>query len=230
MLSSPRITDVKARLRSGSPFFALHSGGSNPDLVEILARTDCDAIYVDCERGPIDLGGVTAMRRAAHAAGCPVLLRPHTDQAADLVRYLDTGVDGLICPRIEKPADIAAIIGVIRYARGARTASTAVIAQIESAAAVENLDELLAVDSVDAFFVGPNDIAWGLGCDATAEPVQTLVARAIRQGAEAGRTIGLPVDPQSVQRWSSIGARYFSARLPALFQGALQGMRASVSS
>lgn len=222
-------TSLKDRLRSGAPFFALHSGGANPDLVEMLAQAGADAIYVDAERSPVDLGAVVAMRRAAHAAGCPVLLRPHTDAAADLVRYLDTGVDGLICPRIESSADIASIANTIRYARGKAGKQVALIAQIESPAAVRMRADLFAAEEADAFFLGPNDIAWDMGVDAAAPEVRDLLRLAVTDGARAGRTVGLPVDPAAVAEWHGLGARYFSVRLPAVLKGLVRQLHAAAA-
>ncbi len=220
---------LREKLRSGAPFFALHSAGANPDLVELLAKSGADAVYLDTERSPLDLGQIVAMRRASHAFGCPVLLRPHSDNAADLVRYLDTGVDGLICPRIEKPADLTVIRETIRYARGKAADKTALVAQIESAAAVKTRAALFAADAADAFFLGPNDIAWGMGLEASAPEIQDLLCLTLRDGAQAGRTVGLPVDPLSVARWHGLGARYFSIRLPAVFTGLMQQLQAATA-
>lgn len=220
---------LRDKLRSGTAFFALHSAGANPDLVEMLAKAGADAVYLDAERSPLDLGQIVAMRRAAHASGCPVLLRPHSDMPAELVRYLDAGVDGLICPRIENPADLVAIRETIRYARGKAADKTALVAQIESAAAVEARAALFAADAADAFFLGPNDIAWGMGLEASAVEVQDLLRLTLRDGAQAGRTVGLPVDPASVAEWHEHGARYFSVRLPAVFKGLMQQLQVATA-
>jgi 4-hydroxy-2-oxoheptanedioate aldolase len=181
---------------------------------EILARQGWPALVLDLQHGAIDDPGALRVLQAIHGLGTLPLLRvPWLDPGA-VMRALDRGAQGVICPMVDSveqaetfvqaclypPMGIrswgpvrAGIDGAADYARGANEL-VAPIVQIETLGALEQLDAILAVPGLAAIFVGPNDLAWALGHGPGSdreepellELLLELPARARAQGVHAG--------------------------------------------
>ncbi len=228
---------LKAALRSGETRVGAFSKVPSPDLVELLAGAGMEFVVADAEHGPIGPETCQHMVRAADAAGVPLLVRvAETDSPAQVCRYLDTGVAGIHLPQIKSAADARERISWLfhpptgrrgvsggRWARyGARgqlptlvselPTSLVVVVQIEDVRAIDALDALLEVNEIDAFFLGPTDLAASMGRqgDKSDPAVVHLVGDAIGRIAAAGRTAGIAgPTPDEVRRWVDCGARYF---------------------
>jgi 4-hydroxy-2-oxoheptanedioate aldolase len=83
------------------------------------------------------------------------------------------------------------------------------IVLIEDIAAVRNLDEILKVDHIDAFFVAPNDLATSMGHigDMGHKDVQQTIDGAIVKIVESGRSAGMLVNLDNVERYTQMGVR-----------------------
>ena len=185
---------IKERLRRGDPIVAVNLAGDNPDLVEPLLRFGADLAFIDCERTGIGLDAATQIIRAARACGLPSVVRSPTDDAATLVQFLDRKATGLVVPHVDTPAQAAAVVELTRYACGADAANRLVIVQVETRKAIACIDELAQVEGVDAFLIGPNDLAYdmtGRRGARTAETEQALDHVCARLAA-AGRRFGMP--------------------------------------
>jgi 4-hydroxy-2-oxoheptanedioate aldolase len=150
---------------------------------EILARQGWPALVLDLQHGALDDPSALRVLQALHGLGTVPLLRvPWLDPGA-VMKALDRGAQGVICPMIDSaeqaerfvqaclypPMGIrswgpvrAGIDGASAYAREANEL-VAPIVQIETLGALEQLDAILAVPGLAAIFVGPNDLAWALG-------------------------------------------------------------------
>src|SRR5262245_17595193 len=136
----------------------------NPDhpsasLTEFVAGLGFDGVFIDCEHGTASIESVQEMCRAARAAAVQSVVRPESDTPFLITRYLDAGAGGVMVPHVDTAATARRIVETVRYARPADFADKVVIAMIESLTAVENLFEILAVDGIDVFFIGPNDLS-----------------------------------------------------------------------
>ena len=88
-----------------------------------------------------------------------------------------------------------------------------VIAHIESERAIKNLDALLAVDGIDVYYLGPEDISNSLGIPGQSKDprVVTLVEDAIRQISARGKVAGCTgADAAGTRRYVELGARYIA--------------------
>src|SRR5690606_20296765 len=132
-------------------------------LVEFLGSLGIDAIFIDCEHGSAGFEKVEDMARAARLTGAAAIVRPASQDSWLITRYLDRNIDGLIVPHVDTADQARALVETVRYARPRDHQDKIVIAQIESPQAVENLPELLAVDGIDVYFIGPGDLSATMG-------------------------------------------------------------------
>lgn len=153
-----------------------------PHIVEQMGEAGYDAVLLDQQHGLTTREDLVNCLIAARAAGLPALVRPQGPDAGQIGAALDAGAQGVVVPLIETVADTRACVRAVKYApagmrswgpyRGRLLTShddlhavndwTIACVQIETKAAVENLDDILAVDGLDMVLVGPNDLATAL--------------------------------------------------------------------
>jgi 4-hydroxy-2-oxoheptanedioate aldolase len=181
---------------------------------EVMAHQGFDSLTVDMQHGVVDYQVAVTMLQAISTTPVIPLARVPWNDPGRLMKILDAGVYGVICPMISTREQAEALVQACRYPpRGFRSwgpvrasiyAGTdygdhanqdiLVIPMIETAQALENLDEILSVPGVDAVYVGPSDLSLALGCkprlDQTDPPVveaqRKIVAACKRHGVVAG--------------------------------------------
>ena len=196
---------VKDKLHRGGTILVFNPDFASPALVEYAGGAGVfDAAFIDCEHGVAGFERAEEMARAARASGMTSVLRPWAGDPALITRYLDCGVGGIQFPHIEDAAAARAAVEVVRAARGRRFDDTLVIGMIESAAAVDNLPEIVAVEGLDAVVVGMADLARSLGhsADQRHAQVQTTVDRIIGTTRSSNCVAGI-----NLHRWED-GATY----------------------
>ncbi len=188
------VADLKRRLAAGETVVTVNPEGANPDLVEALARHGADLAFVDCERTGIGLDAATDMLRAARAAALPAVVRTWTADPAVLVQFLDRKADGLVIPHIDTPEQAAAVVETFRFACGDSVGKRLVIVQIESREAVDAIDEIAAVEGIDVFLLGPNDLGYSMTGRRGARTADVVAAidHVCERLAAAGRPFGMP--------------------------------------
>src|SRR5207247_10843714 len=101
-------------------------------------------------------------------AGGAAIVRPDSHQRSLLIRYLNAGADGLMVPMVDTAEQARAIVDAVRYACPADHEKRLVVSMIETLEAIGNIDEVAAVEGVDAFFFGRGDVAQDMGCQSAA--------------------------------------------------------------
>ena len=186
----------------------LHSGGkavngwcSIPSAVtaEMVARAGFDTVSVDLQHGLIDYQTALGMLPAIDGLGLPTLCRVPWNEPGIIMKALDAGFTGIICPMINTRAEAERFAGACRYApagtrsfgptravqvHGADYARTAngfvtTFAMIETGEALGNLDAILGVEEIDAVYIGPGDLGLSLGHAPTLLPEAPAVRQAI---------------------------------------------------
>lgn len=205
---------VKQRLARGETANMVLVNYPSAALVEQLGRLGFDIAFIDCEKGSATTERIEEMCRGARAAGIAALLRPWSGDAGLISRYLDLGADGIMQAAIDDVAAARALVEAVRYSRWSDWADKLVVGMIESPEAIARLPELLAVDGIDAWFVGPNDLAqrMGLPGQGAGPQVQAAVEGALRQIAAAGRVAGTLVTPENTRNILAAGARLLLSR------------------
>ncbi len=182
---------------------------------EAIAHQGFDAATVDCQHGMIGFETAIAMLQGISSTGAIPLVRPSALIPAEIMRFLDAGAYGVICPMISTEHDAAKLVSACRYppdgsrsfgpARGLLYGGTdylaganrelLVIGMIETRDGLDNLDAILAVPGLDGIYVGPNDLSLALGYPPENESSVPEVAEAIelvrRHTVEAEKIAGI---------------------------------------
>ena len=222
---------AKQAIASGRPVTAVNPGGVALPVIDVLARHGCDCLFVDCERTPVSVESVPVLARAAQARGMSALLRSPSKDPAILTRYLDCGVDGLILPQVESLDECAMLVRTARYATKGRESELLLVAQIESAPAVERVDSLAAAPGIDLFLIGPNDLAHSMGFlgDTSRPELRAAVEHAAERLRAANRPFGLPATAESASGWIARGARLLYLTLDQLVGASLGAFRKAMN-
>jgi len=146
-----------------------------------------DFVVVDGEHGLFSWENVDDICRTADLSGLTVIARAPNIEASTILRYLDRGVQGILGPGIDTKAQAQQLVDACFYAplgkRGLGGAPRAagfvnfadreyieeansqmfVAAFLEHPDAIENLDEILTVDGIHAYYVGPQDMSVSMG-------------------------------------------------------------------
>jgi 4-hydroxy-2-oxoheptanedioate aldolase len=201
------VTTIKQRLARREAVALINIDHPAPSLVASLAGLGIDAVMLDCEQGLPSFSDVEELARAARQAGIGALVRVPSAQPWDIERYLLRGVDGLVIPRLDTATLVAQALEEVRYCRQASFDTTNVIVQIESASAVCELDDILAVPGIDALFIGAVDLSKSMGFrgDYAQPEVLAVIDEVIDRVRAAGRNVGMLVKPADVAHWSGRG-------------------------
>lgn len=222
---------LKERLGANEPVDGCVVKIPSHQMVEVLAASGVSTVMIDLEHGAVGTDALDAMIAVAMALRVDTLVRIGSADRRSIQQALDMGATGVVVPHVES-AEIAA--DVARWAHygasgrgysgstrsagwGTRSMADVVVSarrtivvviQVEDAAALDHLDEIVAVDDIDAVFIGPADLAVGSGAESTRDRgVVQAVARIIAACRSAGRpTAAYAVDDNDVARWRSAGA------------------------
>ncbi len=158
---------------------------ADPSLTEMMARAGFDWLTIDLEHTSTTISQAAEMIRIGDLAGIPMLARLSGHDPSQIKRILDVGAAGIIAPMVNTADEAKAIVEAAFYPpRGTRGVGLAraqkygtgfesyrddeanaivVIPQIEHVEGVRNLEEILSVEGVAGFFVGPYDLSGSLG-------------------------------------------------------------------
>jgi 4-hydroxy-2-oxoheptanedioate aldolase len=210
-------------------------------LVEFLGRMGFDAIFIDCEHGPTGWEDVENMVRAAELTDVTPIVRVQSNDPSTITRALDRGAGGVQVPHINTRAQAEAAVRAAKFApighrgyAGGRSAfgvkgnftshanaETMVIAMLEEVEALQNLDEILKVEQIDAFFLAPGDLSQSMGYPGQLDhpEVQAAIVDAVRRTRAAGRAPGvLTTSGASARRYIDLGALFVYVSLASLLQ------------
>lgn len=204
------ITDLKAHFASGGT--AVNGWCAIPSTVtaEIMGRAGFDTVTVDLQHGLVDYQMALTMCQVLQGLPAPVLARVPWNEPGIIMKCLDAGFAGLICPMINSAADARRLVEAARYAplggrsfgptranllHGPSYAPTAnsrilILAMIETREALTNLDAILEVEGIDGVYVGPSDLGLSLGFEPTLEPTEPTVLAAIAEIVTRARSCG----------------------------------------
>ena len=204
--------DLKARLRDGKPALGCWLEMMSPIAAEIVAQAGYDCVMIDMEHGPAGYSEATALLQAVAASGTAPLARVPANDPVALKRTLDLGVSGVMVPSVDSRAEAeAAVAGCLYPPRGLRGMAPSiirasdygrrradyireandrllVICQIETGAAVADVDGIAAVEGLDMLFIGPFDLSASLGH--VGEPDHPEVQEAIAKVETAAKATG----------------------------------------
>ena len=205
----------KRALKAGRAQIGLWSSLSSNYSVEVIAGAGFDWILLDMEHSPNDLESALAqLQAAAPYPSHPVVRVPWNDMVS-IKRLLDIGAQSLLVPYVSTAAEARAAVSYMRYppagVRGVAGTTRAtrfgrvkdyakraheelcLLVQVETQAALDNIEAICAVDGVDGVFIGPADLHASLGYTGEiANPkVKPLIDEAIRRIRKCGKAPGI---------------------------------------
>lgn len=206
--------NLKEQLAAGASPAGSWLSLSSPAAAEAVGGLGFDFLMVDVEHTPLSVETAEDLVRAVDAAGdTDVLVRVAENDPIRIKRALDTGAAGIMAPQINSvdeaealveaasypPEGIRGIAGSRANAYGADIDSSfhgandeiAVLAQIESEAALPNVHDIAGVAGVDALFLGPADLSADMGC--FGEYDDPAFSDAVDRVLDAGRMADVPV-------------------------------------
>ena len=200
----------KDKLKRDEVVVVLNPDHPSPSLTEFVAGLGFDGVFIDCEHGVATIERVQDMCRAARAAGVQSIVRPETNAPFLITRYLDAGAGGIMAPHVETAAAARQIVDTVRYARPKDHEDKVVVAMIESMTAIGNLPELLNVEGIDVFFIGPNDLSHSMGYAAQMHhpEVKAMVKKASASIRAAGKIPGTLVIGPTAAEFVAAGCRF----------------------
>lgn len=193
---------------------------ANSFSAETMAHQGWDSLTIDLQHGVVDYAGMVPMLQAISTTNTVPVVRVPWLEPGVIMKTLDAGAYGVICPMVNTRADAEKLVAYTHYApQGTRSfgpvrallyggadypqhANDTIVAfaMIETAQALENLDDILATPGLDAIYIGPSDLSLALGCKPAfddldpkaAEAVQHILNRAKAHGVVAGCHNGTP--------------------------------------
>lgn len=196
---------AREKLDRGGAVLVFNPNFPSAALVEHAGSLGFDVAFIDCEHGSAGFERVEELARAARAGGMTSLLRPWSSEPGLITRFLDCGVGGIQMPHVDDGEIAARFVETVRAARGARFEDTLLTAMIESPAAVENINDIVGVEGLDAVVIGLADLCSTLGHPGDAKHPE--VARAIERVADAARKSGRVAAGFNLHRWEEAQAR-----------------------
>jgi 2-dehydro-3-deoxyglucarate aldolase len=206
--------DFRTRLRTKQKLLGTMITLPSSATAEVLAGVGFDWFFVDGEHGALETADVLAILQAVDR-DVPCVVRVPAAEEVPIKRMLDLGAAGIIAPQVNTAEQAAGVVRFARYApQGARGVGlarahgygfrfkeyvdsandeVAVIVQAEHVHAVENIEEIVKIEGIDAVLLGPYDLAASLGRMGQVEDptVVDAISHVTKTCGEAGLPLGI---------------------------------------
>ncbi len=231
---------IKQRLKEGKHVIAIENL-NDPNIVELFAPNNPHCFWFEGEHWIADVQNIGDLTRAADLIEATPLVRVPRPEYQLIYHALDLGAQGISVPHVKTKQDAELVIRASKFApigqRGMFTSrqgigvenyfkeandETFVLVFIEDLIALDNLDEILEVDNIDVFFVGPGDLSQELGYigEQNHPEVQKVVQDTITKITAKGRTAGTVASLSNYEWAMKTGARFFlSGALDWIYSG-----------
>ena len=187
---------------------------ASPIVAEAVGCAGFDWGVIDMEHTPLDLMNVVHMLQAVAGTKLVPIVRVPWNDTVMVKRVLDAGAQTLLFPFVQNADEARRAVAATRYppegvrgmagmSRASRFGTVAdfyktankqvgVIVQLETPAAVQQLDAIAAVEGVDAIFLGPADLSGAMGHvgNTTHPAVMDLMAQAAQRCKVLGKPVG----------------------------------------
>jgi 4-hydroxy-2-oxoheptanedioate aldolase len=236
---------VKKMLQEKQPVLGCIVNGPYPALVELLGLAGFHFVFIDAEHGSLSVSECEELVRAAEVRRIVPLIRTPENNPKQILRYLEIGAMGIIIPEVNSRAEAEAAVQAVKYAplgrRGLATMrcadfgygkskaeylqeandETLVIVLVESKPAVEQAEEILSVEGVDAFMIGTSDLSMSLGVQGQVD--HPLVVEAYHRVLSLGKALDKPIgiivrDGESPRKYFDQGISFAYTNLTALIK------------
>ena len=213
---------------------------NSPHLIEFFGSLGFDWVFIDCEHGSMTDSEAENMIRAAELYGMAPVVRVPGNEPHIILKMLDAGAKGIVVPHIDNVEDAIKARDAAKYPplgkRGSNygtgrnnnygtlindtqdyyefaNKNTILFALIESKESVENIDDILEVEGIDATWLGPSDMALSMGLpgkDHVKEHLDLVVNKTIERKKIAAATHSGTDQFDEYEYFHSLGARVLS--------------------
>ena len=227
------VNQLKRNLRAGKVQVGCWVSLAAPASAEICAGAGFDWVLIDMEHAPNELNLVHQQLLATAAYPASTLVRAPWNDTVMIKRLLDVGVQSLLLPYVQNEEEARRAVAAVRYPphgiRGVSANSranrfgrvkdyfarahdeTLLLLQIETRAAVDQIEKMAAIDGVDGLFIGPQDLAADLGhLGNPGHPdVKAAIGEAIDRIKRTGKVPGLlNFNEPEARGWIERGAQF----------------------
>jgi 4-hydroxy-2-oxoheptanedioate aldolase len=234
------VNDFKKAIAAGRQQIGLWVSLASAYSTEIVAGSGFDWLLLDAEHSPNDPPTILPQLQAAAPYPVSVIVRPAWNDKVLIKRYLDVGAQSLLVPYVQNEEEAVAAVESIRFpTRGVRgvaglTRATrfgrigdyakraeeelCLLVQIETRQGLDNLEKIARTDGIDGVFIGPADLAAGLGhLGEQGHPeVQAAIHDAIKRIKACGKPAGiLTPDEATARRYIEWGTTFTAVGLDA---------------
>ena len=235
--------NLKKRLKQGETLTGCWLNLGSPLTAEIVGQAGFDWVLIDLEHGAGVEKDVLSQLQALESSTSAVLVRVESAESPRISRILDMGAEGIMCPKVDNALEAKKVINGLHYPpfgnRGVAKMVRATqfglnfntyydesrdnilgIVQIETLEALDNLDEIAAVEGVDILFIGPADLSMAMGIFGQFDhPTFTDALNKIVQAAQkANKAIGILIfNPDDYDKYHNMGIRFIACGSDATF-------------
>ena len=230
-----RTNKAKQKLVEGGTIYGVFCNLHSPMIVELVGHMGFDFALIDAEHGPAGVESCEHMVRAAESADVSIFIRVAMNVRQNILRYLDIGSQGVQLPMVNTKEEAEAVVQAVKYPPQGRRGlaamraadyglkmplkdytlmanrETLTVIQIETVEAMNNIGEILTVDGIDVFFIGPTDLSTSMGYTAQADrpEVQSAIDSLVGRIRAAGKAAGtVAYNEQALNKAKERGFQY----------------------
>ena len=211
-----RSNTVRQKVRSGQNTFGCFMGMGSTTTAELLAHAGCEWLMIEMEHNGLDMAEVEHILMAMNGTGTMPMVRIPSADPVFIQRTLDVGALGIAVPMVKTAAEAEAIVRASRYPpEGARSfgplrasqytidyedyfeqanENILILLILETAEAVENLEEIANVPGIDVLYIGAFDLCLSLGLNPFDMPlpaIDAVIERALAVARSCDVAIGI---------------------------------------
>ena len=237
----------KEKLLAGEHAFGVSVMFPSPQIVEMVGKLGFDWVLIDSEHGSSSPESVEMMAMAAELKVITPIARQLSNATEEILKVMDRGAMGVQVPHVNNADDARRAVEAVKYhpqgvrglAAGSRPANygfvismsdyvveankeTLVCIQLEEAEAIQNMDEILRVEGVDVFFVGPSDLSQSLGYPGRSDvpEVREVINSTFARIKSAGKVSGSAGNAGATKDYLGRGVQYLYTHFTTLFSSA----------
>jgi len=226
---------LKSKLLTGKKLNGCWIGMYNPVASEIIAKAGYDVGMIDLEHGPGSYMDAQRVMPCLEKHGCSPAIRIPFAHEQEIKKAMDLGPLGIMVPNIRSVEEAKYMVDSTRYApRGIRGSAPRIIratdygksvdsyleflekefllmGQIETKQAVEQIDEIAAVEGMDMLFIGPSDLSASLGEQGnfTSDVFLSAIEKIETATKNAGKLLGtIPLPTRSAAEFYQAGYQF----------------------
>ena len=227
---------VKRKLQTDEVLICVKANLNDPAVVELFGYLGFDCIWLDMEHTPINWQSIANQIRAAKMTGMDSMVRIAKGCYSDFIRPLEADATGLMVPHIMSQEELKAVVrSVWFHPKGLRPMDSGnydgpfcmqpidqyikycneqkfLLIQIEDREAVDAMEEIVTIDGVDVFFIGPADLSHSYGApgDFSHPDVRKAIQKLADLCEKYGRNWGIPASLKTSAEYREMGARFLT--------------------